>query len=265
MNLCEGRDRLRGVRVAPDLERNGESLLEERDRLVRIPEQEGQPTERGQELARVRPVLDLLVQGLGLLRIGTGGHPLPPPLRDERAEEVRVGGCPRVVERLCELERPLDVLPGRLPVALPSIAAGPPPEDARPQTIARDPGSLGEVERLGEERERRRDRGEAVAATAEPEEDFGAIHVGEHGAVGDLAGPSEQRQRLLHLADVHPRPGLREEHPQLELRRRLGRQRALGLGKQPDRLGVVVRLNRCLGARDCGLEACTLVPVDPGA
>ena len=62
VHLRERRDGLRGVGVAPDLQSDREGLLEERNRLVGLPEEKRQDAESREELAGVRPVLDLLVE-----------------------------------------------------------------------------------------------------------------------------------------------------------------------------------------------------------
>ena len=207
VDLGERRDRLGGVGVAADLERHGEGLLEERDRLVRLPQEEGEAAERRQELARVGTVVDLLVERAAPSRRTSARPPTDRAARRRAPPGSSASRRPaRVVERLGELERALDVLARSLPVALPPVAARPPAEDPRPQSVARDARPLGELQRLREERQRRRDRRQPVAATAEAEEHLGAVDVGEHRVLHDLPGPREERQRLPHLADVHAAP-----------------------------------------------------------
>ena len=70
------------------------------------------------------------------------------PLGDERGLEVRVGHRLAVAGGLGQLKCPLDVLAGRLPVALAAVAAGTVGEDVRPEEIARQLGSLGDCVRL---------------------------------------------------------------------------------------------------------------------
>src|SRR6266571_3566504 len=62
MNLCKRRDRLRRIRVAANLERNGERALEIRDRVVRLAEQEVQAAEVVEHSAEVLPVAVRLVE-----------------------------------------------------------------------------------------------------------------------------------------------------------------------------------------------------------
>src|SRR5512133_2644701 len=61
MNLCERRDRLRCIRVAANLERNGERALEIGDRIVGLAEQEVQATEVVEHAAEVLAVAVRLV------------------------------------------------------------------------------------------------------------------------------------------------------------------------------------------------------------
>ena len=130
------------------------------------------------------PVLALssisLVDHLRLLRVRARGDPLAPPLgRRGRPGSRRPRSPRRSSSASRQLERALDVLARRLPVPLAPVAARPPAEDPRPEPVARDPRPLREVERLGEERQGRRDRGEPVAAAPEAEEHLGAVDVRE--------------------------------------------------------------------------------------
>src|SRR5437764_6628670 len=136
-----------------------------------------QATEVVEQPADVAFVVDLLVVGLRALRVVARLDPVPHPLADKRSLEVRVRGLARIVERLGELERPLDVLARCLEVPLAPVAPRAPAEDVGAQAAAGDIGGLGERPRLVEEVDRRRDAGKLVAANAEAEEQVGAVYV----------------------------------------------------------------------------------------
>ena len=72
-----------------------------------------------------------------------------------------------VSEPLGQLQSVLDVRARRLPVALPSVAAGTPAQDSRPQAIVDHLGVADQLERLREQRDRRRDRRQPVAALSD--------------------------------------------------------------------------------------------------
>jgi hypothetical protein len=123
------------------------------------------PSEQEREAAQVvekpadaLPVGDVLVDRLRTLGVRARQDPLALSLGDERGlkEDVR-DGLP-VVQALGQLERALDVLAGRLPVALAAVAAGAPLEDVCAQPIAGEPGAVGERDRLPEQRGRSRGR-----------------------------------------------------------------------------------------------------------
>ncbi len=124
-----------GVLVATDLERDGERMLEVLDRLVRLAEQELDPSEVVQKPADVGAVGELLVLHLRLLGIGAGEDPVTRALGQHRGLEVSLAEGPCVVHRLGELERTLDVLPRCLVVALPPVAPRAPGEDAEPELV----------------------------------------------------------------------------------------------------------------------------------
>ena len=84
----------------------------------------------------------------------------------------------------------------------------------------RKPGPLGELERRVEQRDRRRDARELVAADADAHEDVGAVDVGELRALCDLTGRDEEVERLAHLTELLERPRLAGERAELERRRR---------------------------------------------
>ena len=131
MDLRERRDRLRRVVVASDLERDRERVLQTLDRLLGLAEQELEPTEVVQQPADVRAVGELLVLRLRPLGVGAREHPVAVALGEQRRLEVGLAERPRVVHRLGELERALDVLARGLEVALPAVAARAPREDVR--------------------------------------------------------------------------------------------------------------------------------------
>src|SRR5213075_1369392 len=96
------------------------------------------------------------------------------------------------------LECPLDVLAGRLPVALASVAARAPVEDVAAELVAGQARAIGELQRGGEQRDRGRDAREVVAAYPHSEQHVRAIEVGERRALGYLPRPAQLPKRLLH-------------------------------------------------------------------
>src|SRR6185503_17217285 len=100
-----------------------------RDRLLRLAELEVEAAEIVEQLADVGLVGELLVLGLRALGIRAGEHPVPRALRDQRSLEIVVGDRSAVIQAFGELERPLDVFAGSLPVALTAVAARAPAED----------------------------------------------------------------------------------------------------------------------------------------
>ena len=89
------------------------------------------PAEVVQQPADVRAVGELLVLRLRLLGVRAGEHPVPVALGEHRRLEVGLAEGARVVHRLGELERALDVLARRLVVALAAVAARAPREDVQ--------------------------------------------------------------------------------------------------------------------------------------
>ena len=152
-----------------------------------------------------------------------------------------------ILERLGELERTLDVLPGSLEVAVPPVAARPPLEDVRPQAVARHPGAVGELEPEAEVLQRRLDRVQLVPTAAEPVEHLGAVDIGEHLALGDAARPLEPVERRPKFAEVHARPALDEEGAEKQLRRL---RRPPKARDEPDRVLVALLLDGLLGLRE---------------
>ena len=72
--------------------------------------------------------------------------------------------------------------------------------DVRAQEVAREPRALGELERLVEERDGRRDAGQAPPAGTEPEQDLGPVDVGELGPLGELACLQQELDRFRDVA-----------------------------------------------------------------
>ena len=159
----------------------------------------------------------------------------------------------------------LDVLARRLEVALAAAAARAPAEDVGPEQVAREARAVGERERLVEERDRRRDARELVAADAEPEEDVGAVDVRELRPFGELARDLEQVERLAGVAVLHARPGLAGERAHLELGRAGGADVARAPTRKLGGLVVAVRLRQRLGPGEQCLDPAAHVGRDAAA
>src|SRR5205807_10363448 len=110
------------IRITARLQRDPIGILEEADRLFGPAEEVGEPTEVVQQPADVRLVGELLVTGPRALGIRPREHPVAFALSDQRRLEVDVRDGALVVDALRELERALDILAGRLPVALATAA-----------------------------------------------------------------------------------------------------------------------------------------------
>src|SRR5436190_310236 len=141
--LARGRDRrkraahVRGLDVAPLVEKDAQRVLEVADRLLGPAEHVRQPADVVQQAADGDPVGDLFVAGPGLLGVRPGQAEVSLPLRDQRRLEVDVRGRDGMLQRVRELERALDVLPRRQVVALAPVAARAPEEDLDAETVAR--------------------------------------------------------------------------------------------------------------------------------
>ena len=236
------------------------------DRLLGLAEHELEAAEVEHQAADVALVVQLLVDRLRLLRVVPRGDPVAHALCDERGLEVRVRDRAPVVGAARELERCLDVLAGRLEVALAATAARPPAEDVGAQEVARKLGGAGEGERLVEERRSGCDARELVAADAEPEQDVGAVDVGELRALGELAGDEEKLDCLAHLAFLRraPRPRRRGREPRARpIRSRRCRCRAAA--KSSAASSVAVRLGERLGADEQCLDPAAQVGRDAAA
>ncbi len=169
MDLREGRDRASRVRVSSELERDRERLLEQLHRLLGVPEQEVEPAEVVRELADVDAIGELRVSLPRPLGVVARQHPVPFAVGDERSLEVGSADRAEIVDAARQLERTLDVVACSLVVALTLPAPRAPGKDVRLERVARQARTLGQPERLVEQRERRLDAVELVAAAAEPE------------------------------------------------------------------------------------------------
>ena len=126
------------------------------------------------------------------------------------------------------------------------------------------PDALRQSERLVEERDRRRDAREPVAAAAEAEEHVGPIDVREApGARRARARAWSDLDRVAGAGRLLERPALARERPHLELGRAERGQLAACLTEELDRLGVAVGLGKRLGAGEQRLDARAVVGGDP--
>src|SRR5579884_1321986 len=263
MDLRERRNGAAGVGVAPEVEGDRERLLEQLHGLVGVAEQEVETAEVVRELADVNPIRELAVGLPRLLGVVARQHPVALAVGDEGSLEVRGPDRAEILDPLGQLESALDVVAGRLEVALALPAARAPREDVRLERVARQAGTLGQRERFVEERERRLHAGELVAAAAEPEEDVGPLDVGERLRLRDRARLVEQLDGGTVLADAHLREPAAAERTHLQLghARRTGcaDERLEGLHGLDVLLGLVQRL----GTREGPFEAGALVRRDP--
>src|SRR6476619_6072187 len=190
----EAPESLRGVRLRAGLdgecERGGEML----DRLLRVAEQELQPSEVEHQATLVPCVVELRVNLLRLQRVLPREHPVAGLLGDPGRLEVRAGDDAGVVDPERELERALRVLSRGLVVRLAPPAARAPREDAGAKEVAGEARALGELERLLEEPDRGGDARDPVAAAAEPEQHIGTVDVRELRQL-------RERARLLQNVD----------------------------------------------------------------
>jgi hypothetical protein len=211
VHLGERAHRLARIDLAAGLVRHGERTLEQADGPVGVPERVVQAAEVVQQPADVSSVGELLVQPSGALGVGAREDEMALPFGDERCLEVRVRGRLLVAGSLGELERALDVFAGSLPVALAPVAAGAPTEDVCAQAVRGQTGLLGELERRTEQPDSGGDAGQLVAGDAEPEEDGGAVDVGEPRCLGELPCAGEELERLVVPTDLDQRPRLAEQ------------------------------------------------------
>ena len=89
-----------------------------------------------------------------------------------------------------------------------------------------------------------------------------AVDVREHRFLGEPARAVEDLERLADLAQVHASPGLDENGAELELRSGKGREHGRELLDLGDRVLVLARLDRRLGARDDALHPLALARRD---
>src|SRR5215217_8305260 len=102
-------------------------------------------------------------------------------------------------------------------VALAPVTPGAVAEDVRAEHVRRQLRPLGEGVSLVEERERRRDARQLVAAYAKAVEDFGPVDVRERRAFAQGACTHEQVESCLQLALLHPGPRLAGQRANGEL------------------------------------------------
>ena len=209
VHLRERRDRLGSVGVAAELERGRERALEILHRLVRPAEQEGEAAEVVEHPADALPVGDLLVDRLRPLGVRAREHPLALPLGDERGleEDVR--------DRLAVVRAPRRArAPARCPRAPPPSRAGGGSSGsatrgcarAADRRVARSPRRAGSP---AEQRQRRRDRRELVAAAAEPVEHLGAVESLNRGCSAVSRARPSNPSAVAQLTEIHPRPTTR--------------------------------------------------------
>jgi hypothetical protein len=217
--------------------------------FLRVPEEEGETSEVVEEAAHVESVLLLLVERLRLFGVRAREYPVSAALGDDRRLEVPVSESFTVAEPLRKLERRLDVGTSRLPVALAPVAAGPPAEDPAAQPVVDRLGTAHQLERLGEERDRGRDRRQPVAALSDVAEDVGAIDVRERVVVNEIVCLCERSQRILDPTDLGARRRGGEERPQIEVRfeDRIVVRESI---ENRDRVVELPRPNRSFRARD---------------
>ena len=195
VNLRQGRNCATGVCVAAQIECDRERLLEQRHRLVGVAEQEVETAEVVRELADVDTVGKLGIRLPSPLRVVAREHPMALAVGDERGLEEGCADRPEILDAAGQLERALDVVARSHEVALPLPAPRAPGKDVGLERIARQPGPVGQSQRLVQQRERRLHAAELVAAGAEPEQDLRPLDVGERSRLADLACLVEQLER----------------------------------------------------------------------
>src|SRR6266545_188113 len=243
VDLGKRRHRLRGVGIVPEVESDAEGLLEMRDSLLRLPEEEIESADVIEQTADVPFLGEILEDRLGLLRVRAGKHPVTLALGDERRLEV--DGCLRGLE-----------------VALAPVAARARLEDPRTEQVARQVGALGELQSRVEKPDRGGDAGKLVAGDAELVDNLGTLYVGEAQALRELAGALEQRDRPADVALDRPSPGLALQGARFELRRSCREHRRAKILILGDRIGAAVGLDQRLGARETALDPSALVGRD---
>src|SRR5829696_1187784 len=262
VDLRQRRHRRCGLVLVVQLQRDPERLLEPHDRLVGFPEQELDDAEVVQQPADVLPVCKLFVLGLRALGVRARQNPVAVALGEQRRLEVDLAERLRVLLRLGELERALDVLARRLVIALAAVAARAPRENVGAEEIRRKRRALRELQGLAEQRDRGRDARKQVPADAEAEEDVGAVDVRELGALRIAARVVEQLQRGPNLACVGTGPGLAAEDPDVQLDGAGSEHSRKRLRVLLDGGGVLLVGRQRVGAGENGLGARTAVGRD---
>src|SRR4029079_8891546 len=122
---------------------------------------------------------------------------------DQRGLEVGGTDGAEIFDPARKLQGALDIVARgfEVPLALPAARA--PREDVRLEGVAGQPGTLGESERLVEERERRRDAVQLIAATREPKQDVSPLDIRERLRLRDRACLVEQPDRASVVTDAH--------------------------------------------------------------
>src|SRR5829696_1574903 len=262
VDLRQRRHRRCGLVLVVQLQRDPERLLQPHDRLVGFPEQELDDAEVVQQPADVLPVCKLFVLGLRALGVRARQNPVAVALGEQRRLEVDLAERLRVLLRLGELERALDVLARRLVIALAAVAARAPRENVGAEEIRRKRRALRELQGLAEQRDRGRDARKQVPADAEAEEDVGAVDVRELGALRIAARLVEQLERGPNLACVGTGPGLAAEDPDVQLDGAGSEHSRKRLRVLLDGRGVLLVGRQRVGAGENGLGARTAVGRD---
>ncbi len=121
---------------------------------------------------------------------------------------------------------------------------------------------LGERQRLVEQCDRGRRARKLVPGDAEPEDDLGAVDVGEDRALGERPRGIEQVDRRADVPLLQSRPGLARAGANVELDRVRRLDCAAHVLVGLDGLLVLVRVRQRLGAREQGLDPAALVRRD---
>ena len=139
VDVCERAEDVAGFDREVEVDEDLECLAQLRDRGFGIAEEVVEARDVVEQTGDGGAVVEPGKQRHRLFRVPAGEHPLPFALGDERCLEQRVGRLSGVGSGVGELERPVDVLPSRRPVAQSPVAAGPPVEDVGTQPVAGKP------------------------------------------------------------------------------------------------------------------------------
>src|SRR6266576_2294083 len=180
VNLGDAVDCVRRLSIVADLQGDANCVLQERECVFWMSEQEVDATEVVQQPAEIAAVGQLLVCSLGALRVRPREHPVAFAIGDDRRLEVDVRGSARVVQALRELECALDVLTRGLEVAATPVAPRTPGKNVRAELIGGNLGLLRDLERLVEQRDRGLDAVELKRGTPGAKGKF-AAPTGEDG------------------------------------------------------------------------------------